>query len=64
MLKIKSTYTPKDRITKPYSNPSMGYINDYWTQSRSKFNHELYLKIIRAKKEKVWNTGLKENIDK
>ena len=53
MLKIKSTYTPKDRITKPHSNPSMGYINDYWTQSRSKFNHELYLKIIRAKKEKV-----------
>ena len=53
MLKIQSTVIPKDRITKPYSNHSMGYINDYWTLSGSKFNHELYLKIIRAKKERL-----------
>ena len=53
MLKIKSTYMPKDRLDKPYSNPNMAKINDYWTQHGNKFNHELYLKIIRLKKENI-----------
>jgi hypothetical protein len=50
MVRLKSTYTPKDRIDKPYSNPDMSKINDFWTQPGNKFNHELYLKIIRYKK--------------
>jgi hypothetical protein len=53
MIKIKSTQVPKNRIIRPYSNPGMIYINDYWTQSDTKFNHDLYLKIIKVKKEQL-----------
>ena len=49
MIKVQSTVIPKERIDKPYSNPSMSIINDFWTQPGNKFNHELYLKIIRYK---------------
>ena len=51
MLKIQSTVIPKKRLTRPYTNVSMGYINDYWTQPGNHFNYELYLKILRVKKE-------------
>jgi hypothetical protein len=46
---LVKTQEPEDRIDKPYTNPSMGYITDYWSTKRCRFNHELYLKIVRSK---------------
>lgn len=51
MLKIKSTVIPKEKRDRPYSNPNMVYIIDYWSQSRCNFNHKLYLKVLMSKKE-------------
>jgi hypothetical protein len=50
MLKIKSTYTPEERLTAPKSNPNMVYVYDFWTQPNCKFNESLYLNVVRAKK--------------
>lgn len=48
-IKLKSTYTPKNRITEPYSKPNMVYICDYWKKSGNNFNYDLYLKILEVK---------------
>jgi hypothetical protein len=48
---LVKTTKPKNKIHKPYTNPSMGYISDYWSSKRHNFNHELYMKVLRAKKE-------------
>ena len=49
MVKIQSTVIPKERISQPYSKPSIGDILDYWSKDGNKINEQLYLKIVKAK---------------
>jgi hypothetical protein len=49
MLNIKSTYTPKNRVTQARFKPSMIDIVEYWSKPGNKFNYNLYLKILEAK---------------
>jgi hypothetical protein len=46
---LVKTIEPEDRINKPYANPSAGYTIGYWSQSRSRINQELYLRVVNAK---------------
>lgn len=49
MVKIKSTVTPSERLTQPYSKPCMGDIIDFWSSEGCKINEQLYLQVIKAK---------------
>lgn len=53
MVKIKRTVFPKQRKLTPYSNASMSNIYNFWTKDGCSFNYELYLKILKFKKEIV-----------
>jgi hypothetical protein len=46
---LVKTVEPKDRVSKPYANPSAGYTMGYWSQSRSSFNQDLYLRVLKSK---------------
>jgi hypothetical protein len=49
MIRVKSTYTPKEIKTKPDSNISMQDILTYWSQENCNLNETLYLSVVRAK---------------
>ena len=51
MIKIKATVTPKDRQTSPHSRPSMDYVFHFWKSDGCKFNNELYLRVLSAKRD-------------
>lgn len=52
MLRIKSTYTPENRLLYPQVRVNMIDIINYWSKPGCKFNYTLYLKFLEAKKEK------------
>jgi len=52
-IKLKSTYTPKERTIEPHSRPNMVYIFDYWKKAGNNFNYSLYLKILEAKSKSL-----------
>lgn len=53
MIKLKSTVEPEERQTSPHSRPSMDYVFKFWKSDGCKFNNELYLKVLSAKKDRL-----------